>query len=74
MSKSFASVQNIYEGAVVKKFECIGPQTTCVKLSVIGHYQKRVGSRLRKLKNVRKFLAKKEKVRKIRRKILLMGR
>ena len=37
-SKSFASVENIYEGAVVKKFECIG------------HYQKRVGNRLRKLK------------------------
>ena len=31
-SKSFASVENIYEGAVVKKFECID------------HYQKRVGN------------------------------
>ena len=37
-SKSFASFQNIYEGAVVKTFECIG------------HYPKRVGNRLRKLK------------------------
>jgi len=44
-SKSFAAVQNIYgPDKPVNKFECIG------------HYQKRVGSRLRKLKKTKKGL------------------
>ena len=37
-SKSFPSVENVYEGAKVVKYECIG------------NYQKRVGNRLRKLR------------------------
>ena len=37
-SKAFAMVEHIYEDNVVIKYECIG------------HYQKRVGNRLRKLK------------------------
>ena len=37
-SKSFQSVENVYEGAQVVKYECIW------------HYQKRVGNRLRKLR------------------------
>ena len=37
-SKSFQSVENVYEGAKVVKYECIG------------HYQKRVENRLRKLR------------------------
>ena len=37
-SKAFATVENIYENDIVIKYECIG------------HYQKRVGNRLRKLK------------------------
>lgn len=45
-SKAFPAVQNIYEeaGKEITKFECIG------------HYQKRVGSRLRKLKKRTKGL------------------
>ena len=37
-SKGFNAVKSIYEGVKVAKLECIG------------HYQKRVGNRLRKLK------------------------
>ena len=41
-SKSFSSIKDIYDGAMVEKLECIG------------HYQKRVGTRCRKLeKNVK---------------------
>ena len=37
-NKSFQAVENVYEGKQVIKYECIG------------HYQKRVGNRLRKLR------------------------
>ena len=37
-SKSFEKVEHIYPGETVRKYECIG------------HYQKRVGNRLRKLR------------------------
>ena len=37
-SKSFVDVENIYHGFKLKKYRCIG------------HYQKPVGNRLRKLK------------------------
>ena len=37
-SKSYDEVKHIYPGTIVQKFECIG------------HYQKRVGNRLRKLR------------------------
>ena len=37
--KAFANIDNIYGNEKVSKYECIG------------HYQKRVGNRLRKLKN-----------------------
>ena len=37
-SSVFAAVENVYSGVTVKKYECLG------------HYQKRVGSRLRKLR------------------------
>ena len=36
-SSSFSAIENIYSSAVCKKYECLG------------HYQKRVGNRLRKL-------------------------
>ena len=47
-SKSFQSVENVYEGAKVVRYECIW------------HYQKRVGNRLRKLRFDGKAKAKKE--------------
>ncbi|GFX35991.1 uncharacterized protein TNCV_4215131 [Trichonephila clavipes] len=43
-SKSFDAVKNVYDETSIKKFECIG------------HIQKRVGSRLRKLKLKQKVL------------------
>lgn len=43
-SKAFSSVENIYVDAIVTKFECVG------------HYQKRVGCRLRSLKKREKGL------------------
>ena len=39
-SKAYSSVRLIYPGIMVKKFECIG------------HYQKRLGTRLLKLKKI----------------------
>ena len=51
-SKSFEKVENIYPGATVKKFECIG------------HYQKRLGNRLRKLRSRTKGLGGKNKIKK----------
>ena len=45
-SKSFSSVEHVYSPKVVKKKECIG------------HVQKRVGTRLRKLKKTEKGLTK----------------
>ena len=51
-SKSFEKVEHIYPGVVVKKMECIG------------HYQKRVGNRLRKLRARTKGLGGKNKVKK----------
>ena len=44
-SKSFSGVENIY-----------GPEKKVTKFECIGHYQKRVGSRLRKLKKSTKGL------------------
>ncbi|XP_064470221.1 uncharacterized protein LOC135384970 [Ornithodoros turicata] len=49
-SKSFLRVEDIYEGKEVRKLECIG------------HVQKRVGCRLRKLKKVVKGLGGKGKL------------
>ena len=49
-SKSFEKFKHIYPGEVVKKMECIG------------HYQKRVGNRLRKLRARTKGLGGKNKV------------
>ena len=43
-SKAYSTVRNIYEGKEVAKFECIG------------HYQKRIGTRLLKLKKNNKGL------------------
>ena len=43
-SKSYTSVKNIYNGVSVNKLECVG------------HYQKRIGTRLRKLKKTVKGL------------------
>ena len=43
-SKGFASVKDVYGDVEVEKFECVG------------HYQKRVGTRLRKLKKNTKGL------------------
>ena len=51
-SKSFQSVENVYEGAKVVKYKCIG------------HYQKRVGNRLRKLRLRVKGLGGKAKAKK----------
>ena len=48
--KSFASIENTYAGIKVKKLECIG------------HVQKRVGTRLRKLKKNEKGLGGKGKL------------
>ena len=48
-SKSFQKVENIYPGITVKKYECLG------------HYQKRVGNRLRKLRSKVKGLGEKTK-------------
>lgn len=48
-SSSFNAVQNIYADSVVKKFECLG------------HYQKRVGNRLRNLRKKNKGLGGKAK-------------
>ena len=44
-SKAYSSVRLIYPGITVKKFECIG------------HYQKRLGTRLLKLKKINKGLS-----------------
>ena len=52
-SKSFEKVQHIYPGEQVIKFECTG------------HYQKRVGNRLRKLRARTKGLGGGYKVRKV---------
>ena len=49
-SKSFSAVENIYEGHRVKKLECVG------------HVQKRVGTRLRKLKQEVKGIGGKGKL------------
>ncbi|GBL72657.1 hypothetical protein AVEN_127907-1 [Araneus ventricosus] len=49
-SKAFDAVKDIYDGNTVTKLECIG------------HMQKRVGSRLRKLEKSRKGLGGKEKL------------
>ena len=49
-SKSFPAVENIYDGIRVKKFECIE------------HVQKRVGTRLRKLKQENKGIGGKGKL------------
>ena len=49
-SKSFPAVENIYEGHKVKKLECVG------------HVQKRVGTRLRKLKQEVKGIGGKGKL------------
>ena len=49
-SKAFASVQNVY-----------GPNKKVIKQECIGHYQKRVGNRLRKLKKENKNLGGKAK-------------
>ena len=48
-SKAFEKVENIYPSSTVVKYECIG------------HYQKRVGNRLRKLRNRTKGLGGKNK-------------
>ena len=48
-SKSFKTVENVYPGISVETFECIG------------HYQKRVGNRLRKLRSKTKGLGGKNK-------------
>ena len=50
-SKSFQKVENIYPGITVMKYECLG------------HYQKRVGNRLRKLRSKVKGLGGKAKSR-----------
>ena len=49
-SKSFPTVENVYDDVTVKKLECIG------------HIQKRVGTRLRKLRQNVKGIGGKEKV------------
>ena len=49
-SKSYSTVKEIYPGITVKKFECVG------------HIQKRVGTRLRKLKQANKGLGGKGKL------------
>ena len=49
-SKGYSAVQHIYPGITMKKFECIG------------HVQKRVGTRLRKLKQSTKGLGGKGKL------------
>ena len=51
-SKAFQTVENVYEGQKVQKYECIG------------HYQKRVANRLRKLKQRLKGLGGKAKAKK----------
>ena len=51
-SKSFQNIENIYEGVTITKYECRS------------HYQKRVGNRLRKLKQRVKGLGGKEKTKK----------
>ena len=49
-SKSFPAVQNVYDGKLVQKLECIG------------HVQKRMGTALRKLKKEKKGLGGKGKL------------
>ena len=52
-SSAFASIENIYPCAICKKIECIG------------HYQKRVGNRLRKLRKRVKGLGGKAKAKEV---------
>ena len=51
-SKAFQTLENVYEGQKVQKYECIG------------HYQKRVRNRLRKLKQSVNGLGGKAKAKK----------
>ena len=52
-SSSFNAIKNIYPGVLSQKYECLG------------HYQKRVGNRLRKLRQRVKGLGGKSKVKEV---------